>query len=67
MTSERPQPGELTAFRERYDLTQAELARVVHASERSVRMWENENGEHLMPAASWELAQLKCGAKSLTA
>lgn len=53
----RPRPREIKALRESADLTQRELAAVMHKSERWVQ--SAEAGAHRMQASDWLLMQLK--------
>jgi DNA-binding transcriptional regulator YiaG len=54
-----PSPTEITALRALYGLTQAEIARLLHTSDRTWRKWEL--GERPMSLALWDCIRLKLG------
>jgi putative transcriptional regulator len=51
-----PQPEEIRQLRDEMELTQAELAALLHASVRSVQKWEQ--GERRMHPGLWEYLTL---------
>ena len=57
-----PDPAEIRAAREAAGLTQAEAASLIYSTDRVWRYWEA--GSHAMPAALWELFQIKVAQRS---
>jgi DNA-binding transcriptional regulator YiaG len=51
------QPDQIKGAREQAGLSTTDAARLVHVSERNWRRWES--GDRQMPAAAWELFQIK--------
>lgn len=56
-----PKPAEIRALRDRAGLTQTEFGELIHATLRSVQMYEA--GDRRMHPAIWELARLKVARK----
>lgn len=52
----------IRAAREKARLTPAEAAQLVHTYSRLWRYWES--GKHRMPAAAWELFQIKVAQRA---
>jgi len=50
-------PEKIRKTRESHRLSTTEAARMVYVSERNWRRWES--GDRQMPAAAWELFQIK--------
>ena len=50
-------PDIIKKLRESLSLSTTEAARIVYVSERNWRRWES--GDRQMPAAAWELFQIK--------
>ena len=57
-----PTPAEIRSAREAARLTQAQAADLVHSTDRVWRYWEA--GNHSMPAALWELFQIKLAQRA---
>ena len=55
--SQSPTPAEITALRASHGLTQAKIAQLLHANDRTWRQWEA--GDRRMHPAFWELLKLK--------
>jgi putative transcriptional regulator len=58
---EGPAPEEIIAARHAAKLTQTEAATLVHSKLRAWQRWEA--GDRIMPAAVWELFQIKTKRK----
>jgi DNA-binding transcriptional regulator YiaG len=56
-----PTPAQVVEFRVVNNLTQVQLGKLIHVTERQVRNWEHNKFK--MPLGLWELAHLKLGVK----
>lgn len=54
-----PTPEALKDLRDRYNLNQVEVSRLVYVSRRTVQYWEE--GNRAIPKAAWELLNIRLG------